>query len=506
MDQRMIDDVIESFANAFLRCKKAGLEMAMLHGAHGHLVAQFLSPYSNKRTDIYGGCLENRARFAIECLDAIRSKVGKDFGIEYRISADELVAGGMHPDETIEFVKMIEDKIDLLHVSAGMCSTEATTRYMIQPMYLPHCINVHFAERFKKELKVPIVTVGSIATMEEAEDIVAHGQADMVAMARAILADPQVVNNARKGRSEDTRPCLRCWKCNGYSGRMLPIRCAVNPKLGKELQIASMAKEATARKVAIVGGGPAGMQAALSAAERGCESVIFEQSLHLGGKLVLAAGVEYKQDMRRYLHWLVGQVTKNPAIETRTGVCATRGMVAELDPDAVVVATGSEPIIPHFPGEELNRVVWFGDVDSKVADVGEKVLLVGGGPSGAETALQLAREGRQVTLADMGTAAEALSRWIKCLDLELRQNNVVFLFEHMLERITSEGAALMNRSFERVLVEADTIVLSLGFAPNKASLQEFEGIAPDTYAIGDCRKIGDVLQATHDGFNIASML
>ena len=161
--------------------------------------------------------------------------------------------------------------------------------------------------------------------MEEAEDIVAHGQADMVAMARAILADPQVVNNARKGRSEDTRPCLRCWECTGYSGRMLPIRCAANPKLGKELQIASMAKEATARKVAIVGGGPAGMQAALSAAERGCESVIFEQSLHLGGKLVLAAGVEYKQDMRRYLHWLVGQVTKNPAIETRTGVCATRG-------------------------------------------------------------------------------------------------------------------------------------------------------------------------------------
>lgn len=506
MDQRMIDEVIENFANAFLRCKKAGMEMAMLHGAHGHLIAQFLSPYSNKRTDIYGGSLRNRARFAIEVLEAIRDKVGSDFGIEYRISADELVAGGMHPEETIAFVKMIEDKIDLLHVSAGMCSSEGTMRYMIQPMYMPHCINVHYAEEFKERLDVPIVTVGSIATMEEAEEILAEGKADMVAMARAIMAGGNTVNDAKRGMSDKTRPCLRCWTCNRHSGMGVPVRCAVNPKLGKEMMLLRIPRESQAKRIAVVGGGPAGMQAALSASERGCSSVLFEKTNELGGKLILAAAVEYKQDIRRYYRWLVRQVEENPKIEIRLGVAATKEIIESKEFDAVIMATGSTPILPHFEGEDLNRVVWFGDVDKGSVKIGNDILLLGAGPSGAEAALQMARDGKRVTLVDKAKFEVAKDRWVKCLDRELADNGATFLFEHQLEKVTEQGAILRDASGRLVEVGADTIVLSLGFRPDHALADEFEGAGVDVFRIGDCRKVANVMQAIHDGFNVASIL
>lgn len=506
MDQKMIDDVIEKFANAFLRCKKAGMEMAMLHGAHGHLIAQFLSPYSNHRTDAYGGSLQNRARFAIEALDAIREKVGRDFAIEYRISADELIAEGMHPEETIEFAHMIEDKIDLLHVSAGMCSSDRTMRYMIQPMYMPHCINVHYAEEFKRALSVPIVAVGSITTMEEAEEIIASDKADMVAMARAIMAGEDTVVNAQRGKTEDTRPCLRCWTCNKHSGMGVPVRCAVNPKLGKEPMIARIPEKADAQLIAIVGGGPAGMQTALSAAERGCKSVIFERDGKLGGKLILAAGVEYKQDIRRYLNWLKAQVEKNDLIEVRLNTEATKEALEELSPDSVVIAAGAEPIIPKVEGAEDNNVIWFGDVDTGNASVGNKVVLIGGGPSGAETALQLAREGKKVTLVDRNSALAVIPRWVKCLDAELMDNGVDFRFNSTLARVDKEGAVIIDSKWREEKIDADTIILSLGFKPNAATAENLRLDGVETHVIGDCRRVNSVMQAVHDGFNVASIL
>ena len=506
MNQSMIDEVVESFANAFLRCKKAGMEMAMLHGAHGHLIAQFLSPYTNKRRDNYGGSLSNRARFAIEILDAIRDKVGRDFGIEYRISADELVSGGMHLDETIEFIKMIEDKIDLLHVSAGMCSSDKTMRYMIQPMYMPHCINVHYADSIRQAVNVPVVAVGSITTMDEAEEVLASNKADMVAMARAIMAGEQTVNNAKNGKPEDTRPCLRCWTCNKHSGMGVPVRCAVNPKLGKEMQLLRTPKQSNAKKIVIVGGGPAGMQTALSAAERGCKSVILERGSALGGKLILAASVNYKQDVRRYLHWMVSQVEKNPNIEVKLNTVATDDLIRREAPDALVVAAGAEPIIPHFPGEEKNNVVWFGDVDTQKAKVGDKVVLIGGGPSGAETALQLAREGKRVSLVDMEDEKATKSRWVKCLDIELEENQVEFFFEHQLDSITEKGVVIRNASWRKTEIVADTIILSIGFSSNRKTVESLSSLGFETFVIGDCRKVCNVMQAVHDGFNVANQL
>jgi 2,4-dienoyl-CoA reductase-like NADH-dependent reductase (Old Yellow Enzyme family)/thioredoxin reductase len=503
MDQDMIDEVIENFAAAALHCKLANFEMIMIHGSHGHLISQFLSPHVNKRRDSYGGSLENRAKFAIEVLEAIRKKIGKGIGIEYRISADELVADGMHTEETLEFVKMIEDKIDLLHVSAGLLGHPKLVPFMIQPTYLAHGYNVHYAEQFRKVLKVPISTVGSILTMEEAEDIIAAGKADIVAMARAILADPQIVNNARKNKTDDTRPCMRCHTCNRLTATFYPIRCAGNPVLGRETKYAKIGRADVKKKVVIIGGGPAGMQAALTASQRGHEVTLFEKENELGGNVRLAAGLPIKADLRRFYEWIVRQTKKAPGVTVRLGEAVTPEKIKALNPDACIIAVGSDPILPQFPGQETNNVVWVGDVDLGKAKIGGRVVIIGAGATGCEAGLQLAKDGKIVTLVDMMDADMVVPTLPRGLTDQLEENNVIVYYNHKLDHITSEGAVIEDRNWSKKLIPSDTIILSVGFRARTAVVNQFIDIIPDTYIAGDCRRAQTIKEAIHDGFNIA---
>ncbi len=503
MDQDMIDAVIEGFANAAFRCVRAGFEMVMIHGAHGHLIAQFLSPYSNKRTDGYGGSLKNRAKFAIEVLSAVRKKVGNKLAIEYRISANELVPGGMEEEETIEFVKMIEDKIDLLHVSAGLLGDNRTVPHMIQPTYFPHAYNVHRADKLKKALNIPITTVGSISDMETADRIIAEGKADIVAMARAIFADPEIVNKTRLGRTEDIRPCLRCFHCNKQTRHFYPIRCAVNPVIGRELDYADIPPARVKKKVVVIGGGPAGMQAALTASVRGHEVILYEKSDRLGGNLILAGALDIKADTKRYLKWLVGQTEKAPGVTVKVNAEATTEMVAGEKPDAVIVAVGADPISADIPGADKAHVVWVGDVDMGKAEVGDIVLVVGGGSTGSESALQLAKDGKSVTVVDMLDYATLAADWPRGLAYLLEEYGVRFLTETKVEEITDKGVLVVDSRWNRSEVPADTVILSLGFKPCTGTVSLFEGLATDVYVIGDCRKALGIKEAVHDGFNVA---
>jgi len=505
MDHEMIKTVVKHWADATERCRKAGLEMVMLHGGHGHLLAQFVSPYANKRTDEYGGCLENRARFVIEVLDAIRARV-PDITIEYRISADELVENGMKPDDVIAFVRLIEDKIDLLHVSVGYLSEGYTVPRMIQPAYYPHMLNVHYAEYFKKNLKVPITTVGSVHSMEEAEEIIKTGKADIVAMARAIFADNDIVNNAVMGHPEKTRPCLRCYNCNKHTIRYLPVRCAVNPELGRALILDDIKPAVETKKIVVIGGGPSGMYAAMTAARRGIKIVLFEKDAILGGNLGLASVLDIKSDMREYLAWLVRTTLETSSVEVYLNTEATREMVAAEHPDAVIIAAGSTPIMPEFKGIKLNNVLWVGDACRNVGKVGKKVLIVGAGNTGAETALSYTKAGKNVTVVDIQTGAMIIPSWTTGLEGLLKENGAKFMFETGLSEITADGAIVKDKDGREISIEADTVILSLGFRPHKDMIKEFSGIAMQTYVIGDNNRPNSLFEAAHDGYNTAFIL
>ena len=503
MTQYMIDDVIDSFASAAQRCLRAGFEMIMLHGGHGHLLSQFVSPFFNKRTDEYGGSLENRAKFAIELLDEIRNRVGNKLAIEYRISADERFDGGMKEDETIEFAKLIQDKIDLLHVSAGILGAPEASQYMIQPTYGPHCHNVHYAEKFKRELNVPISTVGSISDMQSAESIVAEGKADIVVMARAILADPGIVNKTRSGENSEVRPCLRCNICSMLTRDVLPIRCTVNPIVGREDDYAFIEPAGKKKKIVVVGGGPAGIQAALTASCRGHEVVLFEKSGVLGGNLILASGPSFKDDMKRYLDWLVRQAQKDPNITIMLQSEATPDVVKEERPDAVIIAVGADPLLPDALAKDRSNVVWAGDVHTDKASTGETVVVAGGGLTGCEAALHLAQNGKKVTIIDMLDFRTLTVDTPRLLITMLEEKGVKFLTEVKLDEITDKEVIIIDKKWNRTAIPADTIVLSLGFTPRKGVMDAFHDIVPDVHFIGDCRKPKDLKQAIHDAFLVA---
>ncbi|MDR2487291.1 MAG: FAD-dependent oxidoreductase [Clostridiales Family XIII bacterium] len=504
-----IEDVTEGFANAFLQLKNAGFQMGMLHSGHGHLIAQFLSPFTNHRDDNYGGSLENRMRFFDEVLSAIRSKVGNDFIIETRISADELLPGGLHPEEMVEVMKRVQDKVDLCHVSVCTLQDPLLTIYQMQPPYIEHGVNVHYAEAFKKQLDIPVTTVGSINDPVMAEAIIAEGKADVVAMIRAQLADHAFANKARKGQEDDIRPCIRCMTCIRWTGeRAHPIRCSVNPVVGREIeyQYGFVPPPARRRRVAVVGGGPAGMQAAQTAAERGHEVTLYESKDRLGGNMVVASALSFKDDLRRFMDWQIRQVQAASQVEVKLRTEALPEAVAAEGFDAVIVAGGAVPVLPAIPSERPEMVAWVGDVDAGAKATGKRVVMAGGGLSGLESALALAQAGKEVTVIDMMAESEFGKEGPRGGVFLNKELGTKFVTEVKLVRVTSEGAVVLDKNWQEILIPCDTVVLALGLAARAELCTSFAGVAEDVHFIGDVRRPHNIFQAVHDGFHAAYML
>jgi NADPH-dependent 2,4-dienoyl-CoA reductase/sulfur reductase-like enzyme len=512
MDQHDIDSVIEKFVVAAKRLVKAEFDMLMLHCAHGNLLGAFLSPFTNKRVDWYGGSLENRSRFPLEIMKAIRQEVGDKIAIEMRISGDERIDGGMRIEETKDFINMAQEYIDMVHVSQGLIMPLEAAFNTMPPYYHPHCHNIKYSEAVKNDprINIPVAVVGSIMQIDESLEIISSGKADIVAMARAFLAGPDLLTNAWVGETEKTRPCLRCFQyCSGKCSQGKALRCVVNPVLGRESRYAEIPFAKKKKKVLVAGGGPAGLEATRILLERGHDVTLIEREGRLGGRLHDISNHPFKQDMRNYLKWTVDSVASSDAKIVLNTELTSEVIEAEA-PDTLFLAFGSDPITLKFPGYNRSNVHSVIDVDSGAVKIGEKdrVVVVGGGLSGMECALALAMEGRSdVTVLDMIPVEKfagdmVLITRMMLLD-QLKQYNVKLVGGKIVRGVTDEGVEVEGGDWRHTLIPADSVIMATGMKPRNENIEKLRYIVPETYIIGDVGGVKDLGNAIHGGFNRA---
>jgi 2,4-dienoyl-CoA reductase-like NADH-dependent reductase (Old Yellow Enzyme family)/thioredoxin reductase len=486
----------DRFAEAAERAKKAGFDGVEIHGAHGYLISQFLSPLSNRRQDKYGGDVENRARFLLEVIEAIRKRVGRDYPLWCRLSAAEIGAeGGITLEETQVVARMAEKAgADAIHVSAHQ-----VTPARRPPMAQPPGIFVPLAEGIKKVVSVPVIAVGRIPP-ELGEGVLRDGKADFISIGKALLADPLLPQKVAMGSMEDITPCLCCLTCLDSVGwRREGVCCVVNPTLGREREYELKPAESP-RKVVVVGGGPGGMEAARVAALRGHEVVLFDDGDELGGQLLLAAKPPFKDTIETFRRYLVGQVTKL-GVKLCLRQRFTADVLGEIKPDVVVLATGVKPLIPQIPGVKSKKILQASEVLTG-ADTGERVAVIGGELVGCETALYLVERGRKVTVMRRGPElATKVNRFIREPLLgRLQFKDVSILTGVEYEEITEVGVVVRTSTGDRKVVEADTVVLAAGAVPDTELLTALQDKVARVLSVGDCVEPRGIREAVEEGY------
>ena len=503
MDQTMIDYIVGKYAEGAKTIQKCGFEMCTVHAGHGWLLSQFLSPLSNQRQDGYGGSLENRARLCVEVVEAIKKTCGKNFVIELRISGDEFVENGFHLEDMIEFCKMIEAKVDILHVSAGLHGVPSGLMRMFPSNLLPHGCNVYLAEAIKKNVHIPVATVGGISSPEEAEDIIASGKADFVSLARALIADPDFPNKARHGIP--VRPCLRCLNCLKSMNDCRHLSCAVNPTVGSEHRLRGATGPGASKRVLVIGGGPAGMSAAVTAQQLGHRVILCERTGKLGGLLNHVDVDPRKDDLRRYRDYLVNK-TLSCGADIRLNTDVSRDLIEALRPEAVICAVGSAPILPPIPGLKESGALSAMEAHEPGAEIGKRVVVIGGGLVGCETALYFADLGREVSILEMVPMLAQEDAPLHRMGLIQALDSVSIYTGHRCTGITASGVQAVTPDGDTVTIPADTIVYAAGM---RAKTTETDALYPadiDFYPVGDCNRARKIHDAVTEGYFAARNL
>jgi NADPH-dependent 2,4-dienoyl-CoA reductase/sulfur reductase-like enzyme len=480
--------------------KETGADGVEIHMAHGYLINQFLSPFSNQRTDEYGGDPDRRLRMAIEVLRTVRNQVGSDFLVLCRLSADEYVEGGLKLEDTKEIAKALErNGTDALHISACV----AASGYLNQPpYYAEEGVFVHLAQGIKSVVSIPVITVGRIRTPELANQILEEKKADLISMGRALIADPELPAKALQGRTDDIIPCISCNRCI-QSIRKGALQCAVNPETGRE-EMFKFQKAEHSKKVWIIGGGPAGMKAAEISALRGHKVTLYEKEGTLGGRFLLAALPPKKQVLQDFTDYLTRKLRKLP-VKIGLKKPFQLASLRRGKPDVVIIATGGKPFLPPIEGIQESKAISVEDALSGSVSLGRKILVVGGGGIGAEVADYLSENGKEVTLVEMleGIALDLVAHLQYFLNKRLREKGVHILTSTKAVRFEKGGLWVEDPQGTRKLEGFDSIVLALGSTPNDEIVKSLEGKGPEVYVIGDASKPREVMEALVEGEEIA---
>ncbi|MCF8080007.1 MAG: FAD-dependent oxidoreductase [Desulfobacterales bacterium] len=500
-----IQALVKKFGDAALRARDASFRLLEIHGAHGYLVAQFLSPFSNRRQDEYGGSTENRARFPVEIIQEIRRRIGPEFPVSFKISAQEFVEGGLDVEESIRLLEhIVAAGVDIVQVSAG---SDATPEWICQPAFMKEGCLADSAGAVRSALPVPVMAVGRINHPQVARRILEQGNADLVCIGRGLLADPEMPKKAAEGREEDIRICIACNSCMASIFKKGRVECLVNPSLGreKEMEIQPVGQP---KKIIVVGGGPAGMNAAWVAAMRGHHVQLFEQGPALGGQLMAAAGViRHKQGIQKLVAFHKRQIERYQVV-CRLNCAGTLNQIRAASPDAVILATGSLPLIPAVPGADGPNAITFRQALDGFGPTQGPVVVVGGGATGCEIALYLAERDLSVTLIEampkLAGDLEAMTR--KMLVRKLKERGVRLLTETRLVCIEDGSVRVADTQGRESVLPAVPAVLAAGGLPETRLWDELQQEPYEVYRIGDCNTVGTAKEAILEAARIARAL
>ncbi len=497
-----LDVIKQEFANAAVLAQNAGFDGIEVHCAHGYILATFLSAKVNNRTDKYGGSWDARMLYPLEVVKAVREATNPNFIVGARISASYAIEGEPTIDDMSIFAKKLEEiGVDYISVSGG---TYESHWKQSPPCYLKRNSNIEEAARIKKEVKVPILVAGGICYPEEANEFVEKGMTDLVCFGRALFADPDLPNKVKADKLEEIRPCIRCNLEFGDTFKQHQARCSVNFQMGREKEY-EIRPTMVKKKVMIVGGGPGGMEAARVAALRGHEVELYEKSNEIGGSLIVASEPEHKEEIRRLLAYFRNQMKKNN-IRVHTGVDVDSELIKDMNPDALIIATGARPTIPPIPGINSKSVVIGEDVLMHKSKVGDKIVVAGGGCVGIDIVLQLTEEGKKVILVEkeetFGKDLDVIS-WAaveKLFKKLVAEGKLEICTKTAIKEIFDDSVVVIDSEGLEKKMEIDTLILALGYTPKREVSNPISNIIAETYIVGDATDARRIRQAIHEGF------